>query len=338
MRREREELKREREKLEREKLELVRFEKERQRQERMKLERERQELERLRRQQISGGSSRIGDDRRGSKRPAEDRDPYQSDRKRMGHRDEFSSANRSGVPFDANIRRQDDRAMVNRYERTSRDLMGGGDLQSSSRNIRNSREMSGSRGGPGPREPASSRDYPGGRNVGSSSRDMGSSRESSRHVSSDYRSSRSSGAHGSSHISHSSGASRSSGVSGSHGSHSGGSHRGSRGGHHGGGSSWSGSKSSSSSFSGGSDANFNANQGSMSNWSSRSVDAGMPSQNRNVALPAMDLPIGGIAPFAAQIATNAIMNSMGGSSIGASGSGSHERFDGYKPMMSNRRY
>ena len=90
LRREREELKREREKLEREKLELMKFERERQRMERDKLEREKVELERLRRQQMSG---RDNDDRRGSKRPAENRDAY-VDRKRIGQREEFSSGNR----------------------------------------------------------------------------------------------------------------------------------------------------------------------------------------------------------------------------------------------------
>ena len=91
LRREREELKREREKLEREKLELMKFERERQRMERDKLEREKVELERLRRQQMN---SRGGDDRRGNKRPADDRDPYLGDRKRIGQREEFASGNR----------------------------------------------------------------------------------------------------------------------------------------------------------------------------------------------------------------------------------------------------
>lgn len=91
LRREREELKREREKLEREKQELMRFERDRQRMEREKLEREKEELERLRRQQMS---MRGGEDRRGSKRPAEDRDSYMADRKRTGHRDEFAGGNR----------------------------------------------------------------------------------------------------------------------------------------------------------------------------------------------------------------------------------------------------
>ena len=92
LRREREELKREREKLEREKQELMKFERERQRMEREKLEREKEELERLRRQQISGRGG--GDDRRGSKRPAEERDPYLGDRKRMNPREDFSTDRR----------------------------------------------------------------------------------------------------------------------------------------------------------------------------------------------------------------------------------------------------
>ena len=93
LRREREELKLEREKLEREKQEIMKFERERQRLERDKLEREKMELERLRRQQI--GSR--GEDRRGSKRPADDRDPYAGDRKRSAHRDDFGASNSRGT-------------------------------------------------------------------------------------------------------------------------------------------------------------------------------------------------------------------------------------------------
>ena len=93
LRREREELKMEREKLEREKQEIMKFERERQRLERDKLEREKMELERLRRQQI--GSR--GEDRRGSKRPADDRDPFAGDRKRSTHRDDFAASNSRGT-------------------------------------------------------------------------------------------------------------------------------------------------------------------------------------------------------------------------------------------------
>ena len=92
LRREREELKREREKLEREKQELMKFERERQRMEREKLEREKEELERLRRQQMSGRGA--VDDRRGSKRQAEDRDPFHGERKRINQREDFSSDRR----------------------------------------------------------------------------------------------------------------------------------------------------------------------------------------------------------------------------------------------------
>jgi len=87
LRREREELRKERERLEQEKQELMKFERERQRLEREKLEREKQELERLRRQQLS--SRAIVDDRRSSKRMAEDRDPYYEDRKRAVPRADY---------------------------------------------------------------------------------------------------------------------------------------------------------------------------------------------------------------------------------------------------------
>lgn len=333
LRREREELKREREKLEREKLELVRFEKERQRQERVKLERERQELERLRRQQMT---ARMGDDRRGSKRPADDRDLYQSERKRIGHREEFASGNRGA--FDGNMRRPDDRVASNRYDRTSRDVVGGSrDIQSSSRSMGSSRDMGGSRSGTSSRDQGSSRDY-GSREMGGSSgrsRDINSTRESSRNVGSEYRSSRSSNSH-SSHASHSGSNSRSSGgISGSHASHTSSSHRGTLAGNHSSGSNWSGSKSSGSHNSG--EASFAGGQGNMNNWS-RSMDGNLPSQSRNISLPGIDLPMSAITPFAAQLATNAIMNTISSNSIGGSGSGNNERFDGYKPMMNNRRY
>ena len=60
--------------------------------EREKLEREKEELERLRRQQMSGRGA--VDDRRGSKRQAEDRDPFHGERKRINQREDFTSYRR----------------------------------------------------------------------------------------------------------------------------------------------------------------------------------------------------------------------------------------------------
>lgn len=175
LRQEREELKRERERLEREKKEIMELERERQRAERRKLERDKADLEKLKRQSVA--THRL-DDRRATKRLADESDPYMGDRKRdrMSGRDEFSSQSSHG----SFQRRTDERNSTgSRYERSARDI----NIGQSRGALSDSRHFSSHRS-----EPSTSRDFQPPRGFSSSTssgqRDGGSRNVDSR----DYRS------------------------------------------------------------------------------------------------------------------------------------------------------